>query len=106
MPTVKYPPETVEEAVDYLQAVIAFNYEVPLLTMKKEDLYELHFSLGAYARNALGLWSGNEALIESCRMMSGNKEINADDASMLIITLLWEKLQAEDNTGIANGRET
>jgi len=39
-------------------------------------------------------------------MMSGNKEINADDASMLIIALLWEKLQAEDNTGIANGRET
>ena len=99
---VRYPPETVEEAVDYLQANIG-NYEIPLLTTKKEDLDGLHFSLGVYARGALGLWSGNEALIEACRVASGNKDIDADDASMLIITLLWEKLQAEDDTGLASG---
>ena len=103
MAIVRYPPETVEEAVDYLQANIAGNYEIPLLTTKKEDLDELHFSLGAYAKGALGLWSGNEALTESCRVASGNKDIDVDDASMLIITLLWEKLQAENNTGLAGG---
>lgn len=106
MPTVKYPPLTVEEAVDYLQATILFNYELPLTTMRKEDLGDLHFSLGAYARNALGLWSGNEDLIESCRLVSGNKDLDVDDASMLIIGLLWERLQEKDNMGLASGRET
>jgi hypothetical protein len=103
MAIVRYPPETVEEAVDYLRVHIAGNYEIPLLTTKKEDLDGLHFSLGAYAKGALGLWSGNEALIESCRVASGNKDIDVDDASMLIITLLWEKLQAENNTGLVSG---
>lgn len=103
MAFVRYPPETVEEAVDYLQAHIAGNYEIPLLTTKKEDLDELQFSLGNFTKGALGLWSGNEALIEACRVASGNKDIDVDDASMLIITLLWEKLQAENNTGLASG---
>jgi len=99
-------PSTVDDAVNYLLTYLPLNNEIQVTMMKKEDLDELHFSLGAYARNALGLWSGNEALLESCRLISGNKEIDADDASMLIIGLLWEKLHSEDNTRLASDRET
>lgn len=92
----QYPPLTIETAVDYLQANLSFNDERQLSTMKKEDLDELYYSLGAYTRAMLGLWSGNEALMESCRLVSGNKDLDADDASELIIGLLWERLHAED----------
>jgi hypothetical protein len=96
MSIIRYPPLTVETAVDYLLANLSFNYEFQLSTMQKEDLDELYYSLGAYARGMLGLWSGNEALMESCRLVSGNNNLDADDASQLIIGLLWERLHAED----------
>jgi hypothetical protein len=96
MSIVRYPPLTVETAVDYLQANLSFNDEFQLSTIKKEDLSELYNSLGAYARSILGLWSGNDALMESCRAVSGDNDLDADDASLLIIGLLWERLHVED----------
>ncbi len=96
MSAVKFPPLTVEEAVDYLQANMPLNFEIPLITMEKEELGDLYYSLGAYIRSTLGLWSGNEALIESCRLLSGNKDLDADDASMLIIEILWERMQKKE----------
>jgi hypothetical protein len=101
MPTIKFPPLTVEDAVDYLQANMPPHYETSLTTMGKEDLSDLHHSLGAYASNVLGLWSGNDDLMESCRVALGNKSIDADDASMLIVNRLWEKLQNKDDSGLA-----
>ena len=79
MTNVKFPPLTVEEAVDYLQANMSPNYEIPLTTLKKEDLGDLYFSLGAYAKDILGLWSGNDELMEACRLVLGKKDIDADD---------------------------
>jgi hypothetical protein len=96
MTIIRYPPLTVETAVDYLQANLSFNDEFQLSTIEKEDLNDLYYSLGAYARSILGLWSGNEALIESCRSVSGNKSLDADDASLLIMGRLWERLHAEN----------
>ncbi|MBI4633616.1 MAG: hypothetical protein HY742_06980 [Deltaproteobacteria bacterium] len=105
MPAIKFPPLTVEDAVDYLQANMPPHYETQLTTTGKDDLSDLHYSLGAFASNVLGLWSGNDDLMESCRLASGNKDLDADDASMLIITRLWEKLNNQDNLGFA-GDET
>jgi hypothetical protein len=105
MPAIKFPPLTVEEAVDYLQANMPPHYELPLATIGKEDLDDLHPSLGAHASNILGLWSGNDELMESCRMASGNQGIDVDDASMLIISRLWERLHNKDNSGLASGEK-
>lgn len=101
MSTIRYPPLNVEDAVAYLQASMSFNYEFQLSTTKKEDLDELYYSLGAYARGMLGLWSGNEALLESCRLASGNKDLDVDEASMLIISLLWDRMQNQELSGLA-----
>lgn len=100
MTTIKFPPLTVEEAVDYLQANMLPNYDFVLATTKKEDLCDLYLTLGAYASNILGLWSGNDELMESCRLASGKKDMDADDASLLIIEKLWERLQYQDSTGL------
>jgi hypothetical protein len=92
MPIVRYPPETVEDAVEYLQDNLAYNQELELLTASKENLDDLYYSLGAYAAGMLGLWSGNEMLLGSCRLAAGNRELDANEASMLIIGRLWEKM--------------
>jgi hypothetical protein len=96
MSTIKYPPETVDQAVDYLEAHLSLADSYTLSTTNKENLDDLYYSIGAYARDILGLWSGNDALLESCRHVSGDKTIDTDDASMLIISLLWEKLHKDD----------
>ena len=100
MPTVKFPPLTVEDAVDYLQASMSLNQIMSLTDIKKENISDLYYSLGAYARDILGLWSGNEELIESCRSISGNNDLDADDASRLILEALWERLQTADTLGM------
>jgi len=100
MSTVKYPPLTVEEAVDYLQANLSLNYEMQLTSTKKEDLDDLHHSVGAYASGTLGVWSGNDALIDSCRSVSGDKDLSADEVSMMIIGQLWERLQNNNDVEV------
>ncbi len=43
--------------------------------------------LGAWIRNNLGLWKGNESLLESTGAP------NADDASMVIVEAVWRRLR-------------
>jgi len=62
----------------------------PLL---EENLIDVHFALGYQIRHEFGLWTGNDALLESCRILSGDKNLHVDDASMLIVKALWEKVQ-------------
>jgi hypothetical protein len=89
-------PQTVDEAIDRLLSDMSVNNEIHLATMNKNDLIDLHFSLGNYIRNSFGLWTGNEALMESCRMVSGNQDLHVDDVSMVIIKALWEELKKKN----------
>jgi len=89
-------PQTVAEAVDHLLEDMSLNNEIHLATMNKNDLIDLHFSLGNYIRNSFGLWTGNETLMESCRMVSGNQDLHVDDVSMVIIKALWEELKKKN----------
>jgi hypothetical protein len=92
-------PRTVDEAVERLLANISLNDEILLATMPEDDLTDFHFSLGHHIRNEFGLWSGNDALLESCRISSGNENLHVDDASMVIIKALWEKLKRNSILG-------
>jgi hypothetical protein len=89
-------PETVDQAVAQLLSDITLNNEIKILTMKEEDLMDLHFSLATYIRNQFHLWTGNEALMESCRSASGNPDLHVDDASMVIVKALWDKVKEND----------
>ena len=101
-------PQTVAEAVDHLLEDMSLNNEIHLATMNKNDLIDLHFSLGNYIRNSFGLWTGNETLMESCRMVSGNQNLHVDDVSLVIITELWKKIQSSNilNNEDSNGKKT
>jgi hypothetical protein len=93
-------PRTVDEAVERLHADISLNDEILLATMTEDDLTDFHFSLGHHIRNEFGLWSGNDALLKSCRIIAGRDDLHVDDASCVIIKSLWVRLKKEDRLNI------
>jgi hypothetical protein len=86
-------PKSVAEAVEVLHANMGLNDEILLATMNEEDLIDAHLALGHQIRHEFGLWTGNIALLESCRIIADDKNLPIDDASMLIIKALWDKVK-------------
>lgn len=56
---------------------------------KKEDLILFHHGWGTSIRNEFGLWRGNEELMRDCHAD------HPDDASMVIIEAVWQRLQSQ-----------
>lgn len=79
-------PKSVSEAVDWLEAIIPAGELDLIAVMAEDDLVGLHVELGAYIRDRLGLWSGNEAL----KVDAGVQP--AVEVSMVIVTALWQRL--------------
>jgi hypothetical protein len=86
-------PKTIEEAVEMLHANMGLNDEILLAAMLEVDLIDAHVALGYQIRHEFGIWGGNIALLESCRILSGDKNLHVDDASMLIVKALWERVK-------------
>lgn len=61
------PPRTLAQAVVRLLAGLPAEARQNLRSLKKEDLIDLHFSLGMGIRNAFRIW-GNEPLLRSCAL--------------------------------------
>jgi hypothetical protein len=80
------PPETVAEAVEWLMSVLEDEAKSVIRSMREEDLFNLHFSLGMAIRNAFGLHDPGSKLLASCGV------VHPDDASGVIIQALWIKL--------------
>jgi hypothetical protein len=85
-------PEFVDQAVDKLISEMSLKDKVKLAEMSEYDIDGLHPSLGLYIRNNYGLW-GDCPLLSACREMSGNKDLQAEEASKFIIGKLWAKLR-------------
>jgi hypothetical protein len=86
-------PQSVEAAVDMLHANMSLNDEILLALLNEEDLIDAHFALGHQIRHEFGFWTDNNALLESCSKLSGDKNLNADTASMMIVNALWERVK-------------
>jgi hypothetical protein len=82
-------PETVEAAVRLLKVEVSDREQEKIRAMVEGDLTMLHFGLGQWIRNHLGLWGGNSALI------TDTGEQSVDDASDVIIRAFWSALRAE-----------
>lgn len=87
-PPIAVWPKTVDEAVNTLEKdMIPADTLDQIRAMPRSDLIKLHFGLGMYIRNKLGLWRGNDALLKSCG------DVDPEDCSMQIIERLWDRLQ-------------
>ena len=81
------PPETIDEAVVRLIAILDDEQKLILAAMPEDDLIDLHFSLGSAIRNAFGLYNEKSKLLESCG------KTNPDDVSGQIVYALWKHLR-------------
>jgi hypothetical protein len=86
-------PKSLAEAVDMLHANMGLNDEIILSTMNEEDLIDVHVALGYHIGHEFGLLTGNTALLESCRIMSGEENLHIESASKLIVKALWEQVK-------------
>ncbi len=84
-------PNTVQEAVDYMIAVLGRDEKELIRTADEADLGQFHFGLGTGIREVFHLWHGNEVLLKSC----GSAEMHPDEASTVIIEALWRRLQTK-----------
>lgn len=79
-------PKTVDAAVRTLRGLVASDEQAKITLLTEDELVTLHFGLGQWVRNYLGLWEGNPELI------SATGADGADGASELIIRELWLQL--------------
>ena len=87
------PPKTVDEAVDSLISDLDLKSRMVIANMDLDELVNLHSNLFVYFKNAFSMWSGNTELIESCRSISRKPLENEDDATSVIMAVLWKKLR-------------
>ncbi|HPL68528.1 MAG TPA: hypothetical protein PLG94_18470 [Smithellaceae bacterium] len=88
MTTRKAWPETIDEAVGVVIAALSDDERASIAALAQAELIGLHFGLGAWIRNNLGLWKGNDALMQAFR--ERDPEIHPDDVSMVIVEAVWD----------------
>ncbi len=86
------PPQTVDEAVNFLIQKLSLKDKSALAKMPEDDLDNLYFSFGLYIRNRL-LYPRNDKLLESCRQKAMDKHLHWDQAPVVIIRELWRHLK-------------
>jgi hypothetical protein len=85
-------PTTVAEAAKRLVGQLDEDSRARVRVTKKEDLYQYYLGWGTGIRNSLGLWRGNEKLLQSC---GAGKRTDPEACSMVIIEAVWALLQPQ-----------
>ncbi|MBF0118993.1 MAG: putative molybdenum carrier protein [Desulfobacterales bacterium] len=86
-------PKTFKDATISLLSILTFGQKTKISRMTEYELHNISLSLAIYIRNEFKLWDGNESLLESCREVSGDPDLDEEEASILIIKGIWEKLK-------------
>lgn len=87
------PPKTVAEAIEKINSEMSLKAKATIANMTEGEVVNLNASLGKYIKDKFALFTGNRALMESCRFYSGQKSLHEDEASGYIIKELWQKLR-------------
>jgi hypothetical protein len=66
-------PETVEEAVEFLEKHLPLEHRVDLSKKDDDELVDPHLPVGVWLRETFGLWKENEKLLKSVDEWSGRK---------------------------------
>jgi hypothetical protein len=86
-------PSSVDEAVGRLINEMPLKDKVIIAGLKEYELLHQFGSLDIYIRNYYGLSAGNEKLMQSCRDLTGQNNLDIDEAVFLIIRKFWEELK-------------
>ena len=85
-------PKTCDEAVELLLKELNSEGKERIRNTPREELVKFHFGLGMRIRNEFGMWGGNTALVDSCISEKPGTRRHPDEASMIIIERVWERL--------------
>ena len=84
-------PTTIDEAVSVVIAMLPDEDRSSIAAMPESELMGMHFGLGMWIRNNLGLWQDHGALMQSVR--NHNPGAQPDDVSTMIIENVWKRLR-------------
>ena len=87
------PPKTVDEAVDRLISELPLKDRVTIANMNISELPVLYSTFVTRIREEYGFVTGNEELMESCRIVSGDENFDISKGPTLIIDLMWARLK-------------
>ena len=82
---------TIDEAVGVVIATLSDEERASIAALARDQLAGLHFGLGLWIRNNLGLWKGNGELMQSIR--ERDQAIHPDDVSMGSVKAGGERLR-------------
>ena len=84
-------PRTVDEVADLLISDLPPQEMATLSGMTEKDFVRLYDSVANYVLDEFKVWTGNDALLESC-MDEVSEETHATDPAMIILRRMWQKL--------------
>lgn len=84
-------PTTVDEAVGVVIATLSDDERASIAALARDQLTGLHFGLGMWIRNNLGLWKGANELMRAVGDV--DQSMHPDDASMVIVEAVWNRLR-------------
>jgi len=84
-------PATLDEAAGVVIAALPAAEAAKIARMSQSELTHLHFGLGMWIRNNLGLWQGNDSLMQALREREPGMQ--PDDVSTLVIEQVWRRLR-------------
>jgi hypothetical protein len=87
------PPQNIDEAIESLISQMPLKDKATVANMSPDELPNIYSSLGDYILKNFGLLSGNQKLIESCRLEADGSFEPEKDAAAIIIEALWKKLR-------------
>lgn len=86
-------PTSVKEALNTLMAQLSPKVKAKIASMPDDQISDAGISLGSGIRQQFGLSSGNQKLLDACRVFAGKPNLDADGAAMLIVRELWRRLR-------------
>ena len=88
----KFPP-TVDLIVDKLMETLSFADKTRLANMNEAALIQFHRSYGRFLRTEFRI-AGNDPLLASCERIARLETITAEQASLLILKTLQQRILA------------
>lgn len=91
-------PQTVEEAAELLISDLLIKHMTSMMRMTKAELAKLHEKVAPYLLEEFRIWTGNEALLQSCMEKAGESQ-NLDPA-IVILQEVHKRVLDIETTGI------
>jgi hypothetical protein len=98
-PNMRDLPRTVDEVADLLIGDLPAREMMTLSHLNREEFVKLYESVASYILDEFKIWTGNQALLESCmeQLAEAPDSRRLSDPALVILRRVWEKLRTTDD---------